>query len=137
MKNETGYPDLDVLIAEKIFGWCWQIRSGSINRWFGAPDAIGSDTRFAMGPVEKMPDMEIYFEKPVMGGDEVPQYSTDIKAAWEIVHVMLSRGYSHTLDSDSEAHCSRFSSPLRGFYHKGPTPALAICLAALAVWRTP
>ena len=75
-----------------------------------------------------------------------PPYSTDIKAAWEILETLVSRGYGVSVSKDDaeEAelmeeecrgwHCN-FSSPKGEYFSDGygPTASSSICKAFLAL----
>jgi hypothetical protein len=97
-------PELDALIAEKIFGWQWNIRDGicyAEHDCFNAPDLW---PRF--------------------------QPSTSIAVAWEIVEEFNRMWSLHYLpDAKVWSVCFIDKSPLNAV--EAPTAQLAICRFAL------
>ena len=72
---------------------------------------------------------------------EIPYYSTDIAAAWEVVEKLKDDGYTVQLWSYSGSCCygCAIARPTDGFQTPPlapPTMPLAICRAALAVVST-
>lgn len=101
--------ELDALIAEKVMGWHFVgtfTLDPELNcdRW--ARDQNG---------------LERYFH-------EVPKYSTDIAAAWQVVEKMIVYSEHHFLLDKGGAWLCRFRE---GGLSPGETAPHAICLAAL------
>lgn len=95
--------ELDILVAEKVMGIIPKI-----------------ETYKTMGKEE-------YTNIPV----NVPDYSTNIAAAWEIVEKMIEEGYDWELYSFKTAPEYHWRVFCRGFGSYEATAPLGICLAAL------
>lgn len=72
------------------------------------------------------------------GSGEVSPYSTDLNSAWEVVDRVCDEGYRLQLDGSRIWQARFYKSAAhtletQAFSVTGKTPALAICLAALAV----
>jgi len=73
----------------------------------------------------------------------VPQYSTDLSAAWEVVEKLRQAGYQGSIDwNSSEAgyECAFASTkvpPQKRQSCRAATASLAICLAALQIVGVP
>lgn len=101
---------IDALVAEKVIGWTIK------------PGQIGTSHSTAG-----------HFIAP----EDVPEYSTDIAAAWDVVEawkgdgslceIVLSRCESHV----STGWRARFGESEASWEADAPTAPLAICLAAL------
>lgn len=113
--------EIDALVASKIMGWSLSIASNS--PWQMLPPE-GSTGR---------KEGRVY---------NVPRYSTDISAAWQVIQKMQSDGWHYEI-CDSHWEPSHYVKFGRGKYDPyddmfreehsatGPTPWMAICLAAL------
>ena len=120
--------ELDALVAEKVMGWTWGEYSPPVE---GPSKILRPPESWAPSP-DRAPGSEVscpgwHFR--------VPQYSTDIAAAWEVVEKMVPIKYGFNLAIESppgpwgdwEVH----------FYNGGThlafadTAPLAICRAAL------
>jgi hypothetical protein len=115
--------ELDLLVAEKVMG-----RTVSDN-----PDPI----------IFKRGD----FESHISGPDTIPNYSTDISAAWEVVEKLRKEGILLEIKPISEeiytyrnavrnAGMSQYATIVHGYICNGieaDTAPHAICLAALRV----
>jgi len=99
-KLEAGR-ELDALIAEKVMGWTWCVqphghisRPGkySYTRWLCEPDRYQSAK-------PKWDKWDGKTEMPISGlnGEymHVPEYSSDIAAAWEVVEKMRELQFNH------------------------------------------
>ncbi len=114
--------ELDALVAEKIF------------------DAAVSWDTYAGGNHPKSPRLS-GSECPSCGydghwdPDAVPDYSTDIRAAFEVVEKLRSMGHSVNIESDDGYEVSFAGCDEAGFdtidYGFADTAPHAICLAAL------
>lgn len=120
--------ELDLLIAQKVFGYGRQIN--------------------ALGPsfLTELPN-NVHRDRPVVGADEnlyfLKKYSTDIAAAWEVVEKMIEETEQDkdpmvfTLDIHPHRQLNwdaDFTSVYMGGGHgyaNADTAPLAICLAAL------
>lgn len=126
---------LDALVAEKVIGWkYWRSKHG---HWIiYAPDGRSLEPLFGNMPPaynpttgKKLPDPE-WWE----GCDDIHEYSTDIKAAWEVVEKIgtnfftLSSGF--TINHKWDASFSVKHGHPKAL---GDTAPHAICLAALMV----
>lgn len=99
--------ELDALIAEKVMGWTWKEVEG-----------------------------EQYLYPPRPGDVNIPHYSTDIAAAWQVVEklaelgmltsVCWGRSGNHGIIASVDILEGGFNKPIAA--HTAP---LAICLAAL------
>lgn len=110
--------ELDVLIAQKVFGFKTYKSSNPF-------DYSGEDKNiYNMSQLDEIGHVE-----------ETKQYSTDIAAAWEVVHIVGTRKQSFTLYGYfSEGFVCNFSSrdeDESAVYAEGETAPHAICLAAL------
>ena len=125
--------ELDALVAEKAMGWEW--------RRF--PHA-GDDVRALVSP-----ESWLFSAREKAIGDErlaggwnynVPNYSTKIADAWEVVNAMRDRGLSVNINVDSPENSTLVSCSLhKPDLHEtmvtekiAETAPLAICLVALA-----
>lgn len=103
--------EIDRLVAERVMGWT-------------NLHVVG--TRFGTTPEGKSHRM-------------VPQYSTDISAAWEVVEKLRQSGYQGRIDwarPELGYECAFWSSPIlpnEMQFPRAETAPLAICLAALMV----
>jgi len=107
--------EIDRLIAEQVMGWTNLSVAG---------------TRFGTTPEGKSHSI-------------VPQYSTDLSAAWEVVEKLRQVGYQGGInwsDSEPEYECAFGSSnvpPHERQSCRAETASLAICLAALQIVGIP
>lgn len=103
--------EIDRLIAERVMGWT---------------NVSGVGTRFGTTPEGKVHAI-------------VPQYSTDMSAAWEVVEKLRLLGYQGGIDwarPESGYKCAFGASlipPHQRQSSRTETAPLAICLAALKV----
>lgn len=102
--------ELDHAVASKIMGWEYK-------RW-------AVDRRHMM------------WHSPEGHADNVPRFSTEIAAAWEVVENVVARGYDADFglrrDFTVPQWEATFASPDKVFYWAiAPTVQLAICQAAL------
>jgi len=102
--------ELDALVAERVMGWRDIQFRNATGEWAGyPPDSSGYQT--------------------------IPYYSTDLAASWEVASYLSTRGYTVDVDNwEGGAASVRLRTPVdgeQGFV--GPTPAVAMCRAALAV----
>lgn len=115
--------DLDALIAEKAMGWTKRVSAdhtqSSIRafRSFGVIYAWRDKNRREMGL-------------------DVPLYSTDIAAAWEVVEHLRSQGIAVTISTmgprvNTSAHITYADGRRSERLHWGNSGPHAICLAAL------
>jgi hypothetical protein len=103
--------ELDALVAERVMGW-YNVGRGYL---FGNDDSWGGDNP----------------QTPDKGIQDLPHYSTDIKAAWEVVE-RVSAVYQIKVGSDKTAFawwCEIGEGDWRSIGQ--PTAALAICKAVL------
>lgn len=102
--------EIDRLVAERVMGWT---------------NVSVEGTRFGTTPEGKVHAI-------------VPQYSTDMSAAWKVVERLRLLGYQGGIDwaTESGYECAFGSSPIppyEGQSFSTETAPLAICLAALKV----
>jgi hypothetical protein len=126
-KLEAGR-ELDILIAERIFGWVWVVATAWNARWLCEPDRYqtanpkwpkwdGSTEVLVRYPQQCEPDEHGY----------LPQYSSDIAAAWEVVEKMKAFSLGQRVDGSWQ--CWWWQGVHMGAH--GETAPLAICRAAL------
>ena len=134
--------ELDAAVAVALFGWAW--RSEDPEQPEQVPYLIGPDSAVWYPKLAaKFPGV------PLAGGHELPAYSTDIAAAWEVAEklgLLVSpalfdrlQGYSKwgagvfqgRTGHDDGGH--RYVRP--GTWAEGMTAPEAICRAALAAAR--
>jgi hypothetical protein len=106
---------LDCLIAERVIGWRHTCGAECpAPKCWGWVDPDGVD---------------------MLRGDDVPAYSTDIAAAWEVISEMQRRGWSFILDDmcSGKTYQCHFERERTEVYNVTDieTVPLAICLAAL------
>lgn len=110
--------ELDALVAETLFGWQWYDVPEAQLRCFRPPGRLQYGA-VAMGDQVKYSGI-------------LPDYSTDISDAWNVVLEMERRGHiirlEHSPDLDRPWSCG-FGLP--GAWADGTTAPLAICRAAL------
>ena len=120
----TAGPDLNALVAETVMGWTPITHYGE--RGTGFWSTTGSES-----------------DGPWIADEQIPAYSTDISAAWEIVERLRLAGCTVRLCGEPAADLRwNWRCTVTGMakgYESGiwsgsaDTPALAICLAALRV----
>ena len=134
--------ELDALVAEKVMG----------ARWFGTEGADPPSLKVKLprfmvyvlclrGGEPNMPDWDVCGRPEIWNDsalDEIPHYSTDIKAAWEVVEKMRADGFvgEFVQDVPDGASARFWDNPLFEAFTETKMPAddtlpLAICLAAL------
>lgn len=110
--------EMDILIAEKIFGW---------KRKIYPPDSLGT-----LGSA--------VWEKPgphrphIMTIAGMPNYSTEISAAWEVVEKLNSLGWNVCVASRIDGQYACFVTKQAAEDGSAPyreSAPMAICLAAL------
>lgn len=119
--NMPAGNDLDALVAEKVMGWTW--------RAFQPAHEIGDLVRRPYPPDwSAIPRLVASGNERLAGGwdSDLPRYSTDIAAAWEVVDRMVELG-DHIL--------GRFDGELDGMQPihtmNAVEASLSICRAAL------
>ena len=109
---------LDALVAERVMGFIWRVSKVSGRRCLISPDYCPAwfvDVANGSEPLADQWDTRL------------PNYSTDIAAAWQVVEKLRSFSLSRHLDGSW--HCWHWN---KGHLNaNAATPALAICLAAL------
>lgn len=109
--NELPARELDAMVAEKVMGWSNEEAQNALDCSIGSIAACQLANR------------------------DLPEYSTDISAAWSVVEEMRSRGFGISLDDhEDELEFWFLSNPTSlpvGFSGVDKTVARAICLAAL------
>lgn len=112
--------EIDTLIAEKVFNW-----------------ELMTDTSMVKAGFLTYKRMS---RALVMDWQEtlIPEFSTDISAAWQVVEKLKELGYSFDAGSwehvgDGNDWCVEFEHQSELIEHRGLAPAfpMAICLAAL------
>jgi hypothetical protein len=107
--------ELDVLVAEKVFGL--------------VPCTAACHDFGNMRPCHAQPD------SPDQGA-ETRCYSTRIEDAWMVVEAMREQGYCFYLETDQDGEAfAMFGDDLNGA--EAPTAPRVICLAALATLPAP
>lgn len=107
----SGSRELDARIAEHVMGWT-DVRLYFANS--GDPEALGT--------------------APGNGREVVPDYSTDIAAAWLVVQKLGARGFMMHKSVVGNYWRARFDIPVLAMeepYVLAETAPLAICQAAL------
>lgn len=102
---------IDALVAEHVMGW----------------------ENVQAFPIKK-PGADWFGYRGKQPAELIPSYSTDIKAAWEVVDWFLSYQMQFTLDFDDEWYVDLICSTddgERGIEIYAETAPMAICLAAL------
>lgn len=109
---------IDALIAENVFGWVSRWHADVQLRTWGRPDYPGT----------------VFAER------DLPHYSTDIAAAWQVVEKMMSEGFGYQVSgAATESACFRklrddievYVSNNTDFGGNGESVPMLICLAAL------
>lgn len=97
---------IDSLVAEKVMGW------------IKAPETSVLKSMWVVPPMGN-----VY--------PKLPNFSTDIKAAWMVVEKLRADGYYFCLDEgDRGEYCCIFANP-NVYRAEEETAPLSICLAAL------
>lgn len=137
----TAGRELDALVAEKVMGWrrslgCFDNR----NNW--NPEGV---ILVPFPGTEYGPKRE-WTTNPITNTRNVPHYSTDIAAAWEVVERLRENGWVIGIGIDDEpwedpagggTHgcsllgCNRGRTDATDIREYADTTPLAICLAAL------
>lgn len=108
--TEAAMRQLDALIAEHVMGWTKISLEKTIS---------GEEKIYGKPPDQQGMDLVI------------PEYSTDIAAAWEVVEKLRSMGKDIELRGHAPYEPDNWQVVVNDeFYTEGPAP-LAICLAAL------
>ena len=101
-----------------------------------------TDAMFSFDLIGDVPDPAFFSAFPDAPNQSkavaVPPYSTDIKAAWEVVEALRARGiFADVASFEGNYSCDLFRSYARGLYEslgcnsEAETAPLAICRAAL------
>jgi hypothetical protein len=111
--NSNQLRKIDALVAEHVMGWA------NID----VPDA-------------KIPSLVIGVRYDMHGGVpahwEVPSYSTNLAAAWEVVEKLTEEGYEFWVSGDGRVELyDQDDNQFHAGYSTRRTAPLAICLAAL------
>lgn len=115
--------ELDALVAEKVFGWVW-VREDTEQ-----PDAVP----YLVGPHGGAfyPSVANKYPELSTAGGDIPAYSTDIAAAWEVAMRFDSRGVTwNAYDKLYQAEVTQYK-PETFASGRGETAPLAISRAAL------
>jgi len=120
---------MDALIAEKVMGWKWIASRDSSKpglpwrRWLCEPDVYRTANPAFMlwDGIVTMPIDGLYDEET-----SVPDYSTDIAAAWKVKHEMIKKGLG-------QEFADRYinETPWHWVFLKTEAFCLHICRAAL------
>lgn len=127
---------LDAEIAETVMGWEWIVanpRSDDIDtpaahwKFLAAPDYRASFDKAGWhhNPFKLATTEDVGPAEP-----DLPRYSSDIAAAFTVVEHMQQFSCDFCLEKAGAAWYADFKLP--GYGPSQPTPALAICVAALA-----
>jgi len=107
MKFKDPGRELDALVAEKVMGWIKRPKgAGTAHLW------ISSD-------------------KQAFHESELPAYSTDIAAAWQVVEKLTRRDDKLFFTLETPISGSAWECWFSGEWAEGETASHAICLAAL------
>ncbi len=129
--------NINELIHEKIFGAKWYVLSDGFVE--GVP---GNKLRFLRGNDNYTRDMvDLGKYVPAIGNeppvsDRIPDYSTDIAAAWKVVEKLMTGGNMVSVNGSNETGewwCVVY--PKEGVFQESDCTSsapMAICLAALA-----
>jgi hypothetical protein len=132
--------ELDAEIAERVMGWRWAGFSPH-SAWLLSPEDFEYHvtSRPWMGWVEgahKNATLDLdggKFTLPSANLTPVPRYSSEISAAWTVAETFIAAGCAAWLEGDGHTgyHAGCTTGAGR-FEAHADTPALAICLAAIA-----
>ena len=117
--------ELDALVAEKVMGSEWWIHIESDARFI----APGGEWVSHLHP-KKASGKEPVDWDVINRACDLPRYSTDISAAWQVVEKLASP-FQLEKDPDGEISCRIRLKTEWGPLAHADNPALAICLAAL------
>jgi hypothetical protein len=132
--SEMSPRERDVLVAEKVIGWKMCTFSHSRPKHRSSKDFPGTiiNNWDSKGPHNwlESPDgqSKVYLCGCEDVGEEIPHYSTDIAAAWEVVEKLCHYSERSFLIQKTGAWLVRFQE---GVFMPGETAPEAICLAAL------
>jgi len=132
IRNMEAGRELDALVAERVMGrkWYTMVTPGGERSMMHEPGhvLIYLTEKYGLVPGRT----EIGF----VDMSSIPAYSTDIGAAWEVVERLLEMGHYFSL------HPNCFYQPPVWGVHldvlgvvRANTLPLAVCRAALAIWR--
>jgi hypothetical protein len=119
--------ELDIEVAEKIFGFQWMVTESMPDRFLVGPD----ETYFlAQAGCKPAPIDSPIAYRPY---ETVPHFSTDIAAAWTVVEHMAKDGwYYEILNSGDEVYVIFCQDPEDPYSGSASTASEAICKAAIA-----
>jgi hypothetical protein len=140
LKMEAGR-EMDALIAENLFGWQYSEKWGQLIP-AGQPDEVWSEYRwseedrtFARYPDGMLPGVSYRGDKPT-----IENYSTDMKAAWEVVERMQANrnvlSLTYLVDTNQKM-VWQAEFRLGSFVAWADTAPLAICRASLLAVMEP
>jgi hypothetical protein len=124
--------ELDALVAEKVMGWVYREYWGQLvpsehldapmwSEW--AQDKSGDVCRH---PINRMPNIPYRGDKPW-----IPEYSTDISAAWEVVEKNKEYWFFLMYSADMKQWWCEYRVNKQKGRVTADTAPLAICRAAL------
>lgn len=123
--------ELDAIVAENVIKF--ELEEGR-----GMLEKISPEFAKFMGyPVEEYekPNLVIKWENSIGGQKEIPNYSSDISAAWEVVEHFKSKGYLFSLKNlvggKYEFSLTDWGGMCSIYTGQGDTPSSAIVKAAL------
>lgn len=129
---------LDALVAEKVMGWTyWKTKRG--NWAHSSPDGkVNEEPAYGLPKFDPQTGEKI--KREWWDGADIPPYSTDIAAAWEVLERICAGGREVRINCVTGGGCVENMTddgyPLSGWdrtlcvEEHGPIPH-AICLAAL------
>ena len=125
--NYTAGRELDALVAEKVMGWtAWRSKHGYFNITDGDGNSHTCDpatSKYDPETGERLPEPKWWDYST-----ELPDYSTDIAAAWPLVERFGITVYAPTRERHDWVAAIKIGACEVAH---GETAPLAICLAAL------
>lgn len=125
--------ELDALIAEHVMGWIYSDAWKQLVPFGHADPPLWSEwewdidkAEFTKHPVNMMSGVSYRGDKPY-----IPEYSTDIAKAWEVVEKMGSYKIETMHHANGTKHRVSFWNGMMGFPVEAETAPLAICRSAL------
>jgi len=121
--------ELDALVAEKIFGMTFDVGNGPCPM---TQFVHYVEQQFDVAKTNSGVELHTLLLKKEKLLMQIPHYSTDISAAWEVVEkTKLLENYAMGIFQGEWTIAEEFSCVVQGIIAQAATAPYAICLAAL------
>lgn len=132
-QEEVARQELDVLVAEKVMGYTWtpMTDAGDSETWSGHATLLNPEGKTRAQRWKKDGSLSTW----CCDCPELPRFSTDISAAWQVVDKLRSQGRFMSIAILGDGVHVSLDGGAGGGWHGGTyreeTAPLAICRAAL------